>query len=139
MRTLIKGLSIGLLALVIAACGEALTPPTTFEVVLDGEQAGVDTAAFATANVSAVGNVVTIAGSWDAPEGTVITSAGVYGPADEGEPGALLHTLGIDSEDKTFGGTFTLDPERLAHFEDGRLYLALNADGEPLLRGQITR
>ncbi len=130
MRTIIKGLSIGLLALALAACGEAVIPPTTSEVVLEHDDAAI----FGTANVSAAAHVVTIDGAWEGPD-IIEPGAGVHGP---GADGPRLYALGFDNAANTFGGSFTLPERHRPQFSAGELYIVLpTAEGD--IVGQIVR
>jgi hypothetical protein len=129
MRTIVKALSIGLLALGLAACGEAVVAPTTFEVQLEGPGA-----TFGTANVSAVGHIVTIDGVWEGPD-IVGPGAEVRGP---GLDGPRLYALGFDNADNSFGGSFTLAEPNRPQFTAGELYIVLpTAQGD--IVGQIQR
>lgn len=131
------------LLLVIGACSPALTP-STFEVVLSGDQEVPPTGSTATgtANVTVVGNRMAIDGRW---QGFDIAAPGahVHGPANPGENAPILFELQYDNASRTFEGTFVLeqdDQNRMSQFLAGQLYINLHSaafpDGE--IRGQIT-
>jgi hypothetical protein len=139
MRTFKMAVLAMLVVLGLAACQ---VPPTTFEVTLSGDQEvpPVTTDAFGTANVTLIGNIITIDGAWDGFD-IAAPGAHVHGPAPAGENAPILFPLDYDNEARTFGRTFTLSDEELGFFQDGLLYINLHSEAHPAgeIRGQIVR
>ena len=130
-----------LIAGLIAACGPREPGPTILEVVMSGENQvpPVETEAFGTANVTVLGNVMTVDGEW---EGFDIAGPGVHihGPAAADENAGVVFPLVFDNEARTFGGTFSMSEEQRNWFADGLLYINAHSEANPAgeIRGQIT-
>jgi hypothetical protein len=125
----------------VAACGPGASLPTTLEVVLNGanEVPAVTTDAVGTANVTVIGNVMAVDGSFSGMVIRDVQGAHIHGPATTTETADPIFGLDHDNATTHFEGTFTLNAEQMQWFRDGLLYINLHSDAHPggEIRGQI--
>jgi hypothetical protein len=128
-------------ALLIAACGPGAVAPTNLAVVLSGADHGIVTTMTGNANVTAVGDVLTVDGAWEwgADGARTVTGAHIHGPAAVGEDAPVVGELAFNNETRRFEGTFTMSAEVATYFQTNRLYINLHTEAYPAgeIRGQI--
>jgi hypothetical protein len=140
MQVFTRALFVLLVALIVAACGPGAVAPTTLDVILSGEDHGIETTMSGTANVTAVGNQLRVDGAWEWGNGPrTVTVAHIHGPADVGEDAPPLGELAVDNDARTFVGTFTMNAQEATYFQNNRLYINLHTEEYPggEIRGQI--